>query len=380
MSPPLRNWKWYLNNDLLAIQGPSNDDYYPMLAFAELVPGSVAATPGIAFDFFQHFFSPENQPLSIDWGPGGETNPPRVHINLLDGDPDAFLSVFLQRWNHDLTKLRQAYSFVSDRFQVNLPGIRQFVGFSTIPQPSDHIQGDGTSPVASDRVALVCRWERDSLDKGAGPLIMETGTVNNFCEVPIKMGVSSIVWNGNVLNFPSPPSTYVGRRRSDRIMVVSQGGIPSTSLRNLWDFVDSTWENLSDRAFERSLRAWYAWAARGRPFSFSLDQADNQFTTLDGGAAAGQAAIPVTDGTGFTVGNSYLIRQDQGDEEEMIVVLTSTASLVTADANLKFSYGSGDVLKSRDHHGSMVLLDDDYPVDENLTTYDLRLRLREDRS
>ena len=188
-----------------------------------------------------------------------------------------------------------------------------------------------------------------------------------------------IVYDGTNLDFPNPASPpWEDKRDSDRNLVISHGGVHSVSLRNQFDLGRLVLENFEDEDFERELWAWWSWAVRGEAYSVALDSADVIDTTLDGAAAAGQAVIPLTSTAGIVVGTRYKLREAAGDEEEMIEVLSINAGVdVTATANLKYGYVSGDTFVSRDFLPKVVSFDSVKPWRRNLTTFTFDHRFRE---
>ena len=172
------------------------------------------------------------------------------------------------------------------------------------------------------------------------------------------MGNPRIIYDGTTLTFPNLASAWENRRAAQRTLRFSQGGVHAASLRHLFDLGRIRLENFEDTDFERELWAWWSWAVRGEVYSVALDSADLIDTTLDAAAAAGQAVIPLTSTTSIVVGNRYKIREAAGNEEEKIEVLSISAGIsVTATANLKYGYVSGDTFKSPDYLTKVASLD-----------------------
>lgn len=193
------------------------------------------------------------------------------------------------------------------------------------------------------------------------------------------MGKPRIIYDGTNLDFPHKASLpWEDSRDSDRAQVFSDGGVHSVSLRHQFDRGRLRLQDFESVDFERELWAWWSWAVRGNVYQVLLDSADAVNTTLDGAAASGQAVIPLTATTGIVVGTRYKLREAAGNEEEMIEVQSIIAGVsVTATANLKYGYASGDVFVSRDFLPKVVSLDSVKPWIRNLTTFTFDHRFRE---
>ena len=193
------------------------------------------------------------------------------------------------------------------------------------------------------------------------------------------MGFPKIVYSGVTVNFPHPLTAYEFRRRSDREMDFSGGGIAAAQLHHQYDQARIVIANFDSAAFEAQLHPWWSWAVRGKAYAFALDDTETADTTLNGAAAAGQKVIPLTLTTGITVGKQYLVRELAGHEEELITVASISAGVsVTAVDNLIFGYLSGDIFRSRDYLPKLVSLDDEFPLRQHITTWSLDHQARED--
>jgi hypothetical protein len=193
------------------------------------------------------------------------------------------------------------------------------------------------------------------------------------------LGLPKIVYNGVTINFPEAPTLYHYRRRSDREFGTSGGGVAGTQLHHQYDQIRLEMQNFDSAAFEQALHPWWSWAVRGKPYAFALDDSETADTTLDGAAAAGQKVIPLTSTTGITVGKQYVIRELAGHEEELVTIASISAGVsVTAVDNLVFGYLAGDLFRSRDYFPKLVSLDDEFPVRQRITTWELSHEARED--
>lgn len=196
------------------------------------------------------------------------------------------------------------------------------------------------------------------------------------------MSNSQIIWNGNTLDFPGPLTGYRAVPRSRRFVAISDGKVHETSLRTTFDQVRVQLANFDDVDFEAELLAWWAWARAGNQYSFALDSADQVDTTLDGAAASGQKVIPLTSTAGIVVGKKYRLREAIGNNEENTHVASiSAGDSVTARDNLKYTYASGDIFRTRDFFPKVVAdpLERDLPVQESTgLTYTLEHVMVED--
>ena len=185
------------------------------------------------------------------------------------------------------------------------------------------------------------------------------------------MGKPRIVYDGTNLDFPNPASRpWENKPVAVRSLAISHGKVHSVDLIDQFDRGRLVLENFEDEDFERQLWAWWSWAVRGNVYQVLLDSADAVDTTLDAAAASGQAVIPLTSTVGIVIGTRYKLREAIGDEYEMIEVQSINAGIdVTAAANLKYGYVSGDTFVSRDFLPKVVSLDRVKPWRRNLTTF-----------
>ena len=378
---PFPNFSWYLDDgrgdpDLVEV----GDENHRLVNLFEGSALTIPLTVTNQADTKVRFVSPQNQPNTNFWGLGEDPDfNVRGKFRVLTSDDNVQWRINVHRVDFE-GRFIQNYANTPFDIPTFPPGFKNWNTGAIRDQSQPDVIGGPHTPVrASDRIRLDLVFVTSLF---AGQFIeIEVGTDDSFVEVPIAMGLSRIVFDGTSLSLPNELSGWRYRRRANRNLVISQGGVPTTSVRHLFDEVEATWNNMTDTAFEESLRAFFAWASTGNPFAFSRDVTDSELTNLQGtGASGGQKNIEVADESGFADGNSYLLRQTAGDREEMITVQSTSPNFVVATANLKFSYIAGDVLKSRYHFPKLVLLDSDDPVTEGLTWYDFTLRAREDRS
>ena len=193
-------------------------------------------------------------------------------------------------------------------------------------------------------------------------------------------GNPRIVFSGQTIGFPTPPTAYEYRRRADRESGVSGGGVAATALHHQYDQIRVLMDHFDNLAFEQRLWAWWSWAARGKAYEFAFDDTEIKDTVLNGAAAAGQKDVPMANTSGITLGKKYVVREIAGEEEELLEVASITTNVkVTAVDNLVYGYASGDIFRARDFFPKMVSLDDDRPWIQNLTTFTLDHSAREDK-
>ncbi len=121
-------------------------------------------------------------------------------------------------------------------------------------------------------------------------------------------------------------------------------------------------EGLLDARFTEAtfqvLLAWWSWASQGKTWALAMDSSKVGNTTLDGAAAAGQKTVPLTATAAFAEGDVCLIRTAARLTYEVVTIDTISAGVsIAAEANLKFTYASGDGFRHKDYFPSLVSLD-----------------------
>lgn len=195
------------------------------------------------------------------------------------------------------------------------------------------------------------------------------------------LGNPRIVYNGQTISFPHPPTAYLYERLADVEFGVSGGGVANTALHHQYDQIRVEMDHFDNRPFEQKLWAWWSWVVRGKAYEFALDDTETKDTVLNGAAAAGQKDLPMANTSGITVGKQYVVREIAGEEEELIEVASITTNVkVVAVDNLVYGYASGDIFRARDFFPKMVSDDKGKrPWIQNLTTFTLDHRAREDK-
>ena len=360
----MSDWAWTFDDDPSDLSVPGANFDKRLLAYAEDTGEiSVDIAPTEEVDYF---FSGANQPSSNAWRAGELW---RLGIDITQADSRVSLQVALARVD-GFGVFQEAYA-VGQTFGLGSVGPLFFSG-NTLAQ---------NNPQAGDRLRVLFKWTR-ALEPPA-TITIKFGfgdPSSDFVEVPIEMGNSVLVWNGNSLNFPNPLTDYRAKMRSRRGIAMSDGKVHETSLRTLFREIHAVLANFDDAEFEASLHAWWAWAVSGKQYAFAYDSADQIDTTLDGAAASGQKVIPLTDTAGIVVGKKYLTRQAAGNKYEIVHVESISAGVsVTARDNLKSAYVSGDIFRSRHYFPKVISPAGDEPWFENPgLTFTLDHLMRED--
>jgi len=327
----------------------------------------------IPFDSMEsdYFFSPANQPGSSDWPVGSWT----AKVDVTVANPKISLAVGLARVTGAGVPI-EAYAALTAPQVLSSTGIRTFSG-TTLAQ---------SGPTTGDRLRVLFQWTRDnSIGGGAGAGKVRFGfgdPLVDTLQVPILMANPRITWNGNSLDFPGPLTGYAADPVRERTIGRSNGVVHAVNLAASWRRLRVMLNNFQDVAFWDALVAWWAWASEGNQYAFALDSADVVDKTMTGGAAAAQKDIPFTDTSSIVAGRKYLVRQATGHREEIIQVDTVTLNTkVTCLANLKFTYVTGDIFRSRDYFPKLVSLDSDPPFEERAgITYQFDHSCEEDRA
>lgn len=106
---------------------------------------------------------------------------------------------------------------------------------------------------------------------------------------------------------------------------------------------------------------WWSWARLGKVFAIAMDSTKTVSTTLDASASAGSTTIPLTSTTGLSVGDECIIESDDGSKREAIKIASISSGVsVEADANLIFSFASGDTFRHHEYYPSMICIDDNW--------------------
>lgn len=133
-----------------------------------------------------------------------------------------------------------------------------------------------------------------------------------------------------------------------------------------YSIIEGFFDAYFTEAVYEELLGWWSWASQGQAFSFAMDTNEDSETTLDGAAAAGQKVIPVTSTSGFTAGDICLVRSANRFLFEAITIDSVSAGVsVTAVANLKNSYESGDTFRHLQYFPSALILDNEFRPRKN---------------
>jgi hypothetical protein len=317
-----------------------------------------------------YFFSPANQPGSSDWPVGAW----RAQVDVTVANPKISLALGLFRVSGAGVPI-ELYASATAPVVLSATGVHVFAG-TTLAQ---------SGPTTGDRLRVLFTWTRDnSVGGGAGAGKVRFGfgdPLVDTLQVPILMANPRLIWNGNSLDFPGPLTGYANQPVTERTIARSGGVVHATNLPSSWRRLRIILDRFQDIAFWDALEAWWSWVKEGNQYAFAFDSADVVDKAMTGAAAAGQKDIPFTDTSSIVAGRKYRVRQSQGHREEIVQVDTVTLNTkATCLANLKFSYVTGDVFRSRDYFPKLVSLDSDPPFDERAgITYSFDHSCEEDR-
>ena len=339
----MADWTWTLDDNASDLSVPGDNFDKRLLRFAENT-GEITVDVPFNSTETDYFFSDPGEPSSNAWRAGEAW---RIGIDVTQANAKISLRVAIERVN-SAGVLQQTYAPFSGSVTLNSVGTVVFTELTQVQ----------TNPQAGDRLRVRFEWTRNNDIGGDGIVKIGFGDPDNdFVEVPIEMGNSVITWNGNALNFPGPltgASGLDGPKSRGKVQM-SDGKVHATQLTALFDEPVIELANFDNAEFEADLHAWWSWAVRGNQYAFAVDVDDQIDTTLDGAAAAAQKVIPLTSTAGIVVGIKYMVREAAGNEYEVIEVASISAGVsVTAVNNLKFSFASGDIFRSRRYYPKVV--------------------------
>lgn len=100
---------------------------------------------------------------------------------------------------------------------------------------------------------------------------------------------------------------------------------------------------------------WWSWARKGNQFSLALYDDKDRQTTVTSHANAGQSVIPMTATSLFVAGDYCLIKQNSGDNYEVVEVSSvNTDVALVAGANLSNSYSNEDIFRHVDYWPNLI--------------------------
>jgi hypothetical protein len=354
-----KDWVWVFDDSPSDVSGGLHFTNR-LLAYAENT-GEIALTV-VAGPEADYFFSPVGQPGADDWRVG----PWSVSVDITQPNVSVALEVGLARVNA-AGLFQAAYANLSGPITCSPGGIKTFAG-TTLAQ---------VGAVPGDRLRVIFRWT------GAGAIRFGFGDPStDVVTVPIVMANPRITWNGNTLDFPGPLTGYASRPIADRTIGRSNGVLHATNINASFRRIRMVLDRFDSAAFWDALEGWWAWARQGNVYAFAMDSGDVVDKTMTGSAASGQKDIPFTDTSTIVAGRKYRVRQASGHNEEIVQVDTITTNVkVSCLANLKYSYVTGDIFRSRDYFPKLVSIDTDPPMDEHEgITYSLDHMAEEDRA
>ena len=140
------------------------------------------------------------------------------------------------------------------------------------------------------------------------------------------------------------------RSGSGLIQTINQYGIKEMSFHAFFD---------SD--IYEDLVAWWSWARQGKTWALAMDSTLTGSTTLDNGATAAQKSIPLTATAAFTAGDKAFLSNAADDSFEIVEIDAITNGVsVSAVADLKQSYISGDFFVHKNYFPKVVSLDSNF--------------------
>ena len=176
-----------------------------------------------------------------------------------------------------------------------------------------------------------------------------------------------ITYNSKNIDIEVEPQDITVEYR--QIRNVNMAGSGKTEIINLNGITEITAPSFFDEDTYRDLVGWWSWARQGKSFSFAMSTADNTNTTVSTGSTAGQTIVYLSSKGDISTGNSYLVRAEDNDDEFEVVTVSAMTTAgttgpvqVTADANLVFSYSSGDTFRFHRYWPSLVCLNDNFNV------------------
>lgn len=193
------------------------------------------------------------------------------------------------------------------------------------------------------------------------------------------MATPRIVFNSINLDFPEVIETLQARRTAGGGRSLSDGGVSERVRTSFADYLEIGMTVHSNAAFHAALTAWWAWASRGKQYSFAFDSAKVVNTTLVNNEAAGATVIELTSTSGVAAGN-YLMRSADLLSEEIVAVASVGGGAATLSAGTKYAYTAGDNFREIYYWPKLVSVDDEAPFFEQAgLLYVFAHRCMEDR-
>ena len=142
------------------------------------------------------------------------------------------------------------------------------------------------------------------------------------------------------------------------------GKIETISLHGLQEM---SFEAYFVEARYRDLVAWWSWARQGKVWAFAKDSGNVGNTIIVGAVAAGQTTVGMAATGAFSAGDTALLRAVDNDDEYELVLIDSitTANVLEASENLKYSYDTAYIFRHWDYWPSVVSLDTNFNPKRN---------------
>lgn len=178
-----------------------------------------------------------------------------------------------------------------------------------------------------------------------------------------------IIWNGNNLDLPEPPSDFVARPRAKRSLNMSSGKVHSVTLESL------AWEgNLllsrfppAYRDFEAFVNEWYSWAVQGNQYALTRDSALVYSAAITAQVNAAVTVIVVASTTGLNIGDWIILQHATSPLYHKALISGLTGTVITCTGYpAKFIYPVGSIVRHEHYFPKVICLDDELPVREEL--------------
>lgn len=173
-----------------------------------------------------------------------------------------------------------------------------------------------------------------------------------------------IVFNAINLDFPEVVETLSVRRVAGGGRSLSDGGVTERVRTSIADALEIGMGFHGSASFHNALTAWWAWASRGKQYSFALDSAKTVNTTLVNNESAGATVIELTSTSGVTAGQNYLMRSADLLSEEIVNVASVGGGAATLSAGTKYAYTAADVFRDPLYWPKLTSVDDEAPFME----------------
>ena len=156
----------------------------------------------------------------------------------------------------------------------------------------------------------------------------------------------ALLWNGNTVTFPNPPTAWTPNKIVADKSAHSAGGQQVKHHRfYLWR-LHLLLSGPFTEQLESDLWTWWDYALRGNVFGVAFDSTKVLDTTLDASVASGQKRVYLTATTGIVSGDMVVItKADRTAEEVFVVDVVTPGAEVSSTENLKNDFDPGDAVR-----------------------------------